>query len=205
VADIRAFAAEADEGLEFYYPYAQYPAFNLFYVIRTAADPQPLMQTVRRVIQEAEPSIAVSTIKTMHQRIDESLWQTRLWGWLFGMFATVALLLAAAGLYGLVSYLVARRSKEMGIRLCMGATGTQIARLILGGMCRLVVGGIAVGVFAAFAASRLLATLLFRVSATDPTLYIGVSATVAVVALVACCPPILRSRRINVVSILYED
>jgi ABC-type antimicrobial peptide transport system permease subunit len=191
--------------LEFYYPNAQYPAFNLFYVIRTATDPQPLTQTVRRVIQDAEPSIAVSTIKTMPQRIDESLWQTRLWGWLFGMFATVALLLAAAGLYGLLSYLVALRSKEMGIRMCMGATGEQIARLIFGGMFRLVVTGIGVGVLAAFAASRLIGTLLFRVSATDPTFYAGVSAAVAAVSLLACCPPILRSRRINVVSILYED
>lgn len=203
--NVRAFAAEADNGLELYYPYAQYPAFNIFYVLRTSTDPRSLSQTVRRVIQDTEPSIAVSTIKSMPQRIEESLWHTRLWGWLFGLFAAVALLLAAAGLYGLVSYLVALRSKEIGIRLCVGATGEQIARLLLGGMFRLVIAGIVAGVLAALAASRLLSTLLFQVSPTDPWFYITVSVTVAAVTLLACCPPILRSRRTNVVSVLYED
>lgn len=202
VRNMRAFAAEGDTGLDFYYPYAQYPAFTLFYVIRTSVDPDSLIETARRAVHTTEPSIAVSTIKTMSGRMHESLWQTRLWGWLLGLFAGAALLLAAAGLYGLVSYLVGLRAKEMGIRISLGATGDQIAGLVLGEMLRLIVAGAVLGVAMSLAASRLVATLLFQVSPTDIRLYIAVPLLVAGVTLVACGPPVLRSRRLDVMPIL---
>jgi hypothetical protein len=205
VGNVRDVAAEADRGLEFYYPYAQFPDNALFYVIRTSLDPASLIAPVRQAIASADPGIAVSAIKTMPQWIDESLWQTRLWGWLFGFFAAAALLLSAAGLYGLVSYLVALRSREMVIRMSVGATGGQITRLVLGGMLRLIVAGVVAGVAASVVASRLIATLLFQVSATDPRIYAVVSVTVAGVTLLACCPPILRTSRVSVLSILKED
>jgi putative ABC transport system permease protein len=205
VGNVRDVAAEADRGLEFYYPYAQFPDNALFYVIRTSVDPGSLIASVRQAIVGTEPTIAVSSIKTMPQWIDESLWQTRLWGRLFGFFAASALLLSAAGLYGLVSYLVALRSKEMVIRMSIGATGTQIATLVLGGMLRLIIAGIVAGVIASITASRLIASLLFQVSATDVRIYSLVSVLVAGVTLLACCPPILRTSRVNVLSILKED
>jgi ABC-type antimicrobial peptide transport system permease subunit len=177
----------------------------VFYVIRTSIDPAALIGPVREAIAAAEPSIAIASIKTMPQWIDESLWQTRLWAWLFGMFAGLALLLAAAGLYSLVSYLVARRAKEMVIRMSVGATGGAIVLLILGGMLRLIVVGVVVGMAASIVTSRLIATLLFEVTATDVRSYLAVSLMVVVVALLACCPPILRTRRVDVVSVLHED
>jgi putative ABC transport system permease protein len=205
VANLRDVSGDDDRGMEFYYPYPQYPGSSVFYVIRTSIDPVALIAPVRETIAAAEPSIAIASMKTMPQWIDESLWQTRLWAWLFGMFAGLALLLAAAGLYSLVSYLVARRAKEVAIRMSVGATGGAIMRLILGGMLRLIVIGVVVGVAASIAASRLIATLLFQVTATDIRSYLAVSLMVVVVTVLACCPPILRTRRVDVVSVLHED
>lgn len=202
VPNMRAFAAEGDSGLDFYYPYAQYPAYAMYYVLRTSVDPYSLIDVTRRTIQTIEPSIAVSTIKTMSRRMQEALWQTRLWGWLLALFAGAALFLAAAGLYGLVSYLVSLRSKEMGIRISLGATADQIAGLVLGEMLRLIGAGAALGIVTALAASQILAALLFEVSPTDVRLYVAVPLLVAVVTLVACCPPVLRSRRLDVMLVL---
>jgi predicted permease len=202
VRNLRAFAAEGDAGLDFYYPYAQYPANTLFYVLRASVDPDSLVEPVRRAIQTTEPSIAVSTIKTMSRRIQESLWQTRLWSWLLALFAGSALVLSVAGLYALVSYLVGLRSKEFGIRMSLGATGERIAGLLLGEMLRLVAAGAVLGIAASLATSRLIAALLIHVSPTDVRLYVAVPVLVAIVAVVACCPPVLRSRRLDLTRIL---
>jgi putative ABC transport system permease protein len=205
VGEVRNFASEADRGLEFYYPYAQFPADSVFYVIRTSVSPDSLTQTARRTIQETEPGIAVSSIKPMPQWVDESLWQTRLWSWLLGAFAGVALVLAALGLYGVVAYLAMQRSKEMVIRISLGATAGQIAKLMLGGMMQLVGFGVCAGVAGSLAASKLIGTLLFQVSPTDIRTYVTVSALVGSVALVACFPPILRASRVDPASILKEE
>lgn len=205
VGNVRDVAAEADRGLEFYYPYEQFPVTSLFYVVRTSVDPGGLIAPVRQTIANAEPSIAVSAIKSMPQWIDESLWQTRLWGRLFLFFAATALVLSAVGLYGLVSYLVALRAKELVIRMSVGATASQIIRLVLGGMSRVILVGVFAGVLGAILTSRLLATLLFQVSAFDVRVYVSVSLLVAAVALLACCPPIFRVSRIDQVSVLKGD
>jgi hypothetical protein len=202
VRNLRAFAAESDAGLDFYYPYAQYPANTLFYVLRTSVDPDSLVDAARRAIQTTEPSVAVSTIKTMNRRIHESLWQTRLWSWLLGLFAGAALCLSVAGLYALVSFLVSLRSKEMGIRMSLGASGDQIAGLLLGEMLRLIGAGTALGVAVSLAASRLIAALLVHISPTDVRLFVAVPLLVAGVALAACCPPVLRCRRLSATVVL---
>ena len=205
VAEIRNSAAEADRGLEFYYPYAQFPADSVFYVIRTSVSPDSLIQTARRTIQETEPSVAVSAIKPMPQWVEESLWQTRLWGWLLGAFATVALVLAALGLYGVVAYLALQRSKEMVIRVSLGATAGQITSLMLSGTMWLVCIGVAAGLAGSLAASKSIGSLLFQVSPTDIRTYAVVSALVSGVALAACFPPILRTSRVDPASILKEE
>jgi predicted permease len=205
VGNIRNFAAEADRGLEFYYSYVQYTPDAVFYVLRTSVDPASLIQAARQTIQATDPSIAVSTIKTMPQWIDDSMWQTRIWSWLFGAFAAIAVVLAAIGIYGLVSYLVLLRSKEMVIRLSLGATGSHIASLVFGGMLRLVLLGAAAGVAGSFAVSRLIEGLLFQVSPTDTRTYALVLGVITGIAMLACCPPVLRSVRINPTSVLKED
>jgi ABC-type antimicrobial peptide transport system permease subunit len=117
----------------------------------------------------------------------------------------VALLLASVGLYGVVSYLVLLRSKEMVIRLALGATRVQVARRLLAGMSRLVVVGIVLGVAGSLAVSRLIGSVLFGVSSTDPRTYALVCLVIAAAALLACGPPILRASRVNTMTILKEE
>jgi predicted lysophospholipase L1 biosynthesis ABC-type transport system permease subunit len=178
---------------------------SLYYVIRTSVAPESLIPAARRTIQEAQPSLAVSAMKSMPQWIDESLWQTRLWSWLLAVFAGVALVLAAAGLYGVVTYLALLRSREMVIRISLGATSAQIAGLMFGGMMQLVGLGIAAGVIGSLATSKVIGTLLFQVSPTDSRIYLTVAMTVAGVALLACWPPIRRASHANPASILKEE
>lgn len=205
VANVRSSAGAPDHNLDFYYPYAQYPVDALYYVLRTSVRPQSLAEVVRKTIQEAEPSIAVAAIKPLDQWIAESLWLPRLWARLLAIFAAIALMLAAAGLYGVVSYLVLQRSKELVIRMSIGATGRQIAALLLGGMLRLVGLGVAAGVAASLAVSPAIGAILFQVSATGIRTYLLVAMMVTGVALLACCPPILRASRVNPMSILNKE
>lgn len=205
VANVRSAAGAPDRNLDLYYPYAQYPVDALYYVLRTSVPPESLTEVVRRTIQETEPSIAVATIKPLSQWIDESLWLQRLWSRLLAVFATIALVLAAVGLYGVVAYLVLQRSREMVIRMSVGATGGQIATLLLGGMLRLVASGIAIGVAASLAVSPLIGALLFEVSPTSARTYLLVASTVAAAAFLACCPPIYRASRFSPMSVLKEE
>jgi putative ABC transport system permease protein len=202
VSDVSAFAAEGDIGLDLYYPYAQYQAHSLFYVLRTSADPRSLVEHARRAIHATEPSIAVATIKATEQRMHESLWQTRLWGSLLGIFAGAALFLSAAGLYGLMSYLLGLRATELGIRISLGATANHIAGLLFGEMARLIAAGAVIGMVMSVAASRLVAALLFGVSPTDIRILVAAPLVVAAVSLLACGPPALRSRRLDVTLVL---
>jgi predicted lysophospholipase L1 biosynthesis ABC-type transport system permease subunit len=201
---VRSRATEPEQGLEFYYPYAQYASDRVFYILRTSTAPESLAAAARRAIQETDPSIAILAIKPMPQWIEESLWQTRLWSWLLGAFAAVALVLAAAGLYGVVSFLVVQRSKEMVIRIALGATAGRICGMLLGGMLQLVALGLAVGVAGSLAISRLMGTIL-QVSPTDVRTYVVVCAAIAGIALAACCPPVLRASRVDPAAILKEE
>ncbi|MGH9160227.1 MAG: ADOP family duplicated permease [Vicinamibacteraceae bacterium] len=205
VANIRSLASDADRNLDFYYPYAQYPADSLYYVLRTSVAPESLGEAARRAIHAIEPTIAVAAIKPLDQWVDESLWQTRLWSRLIGLFAGVALLLAAIGLYGVVAYLALLRSKEIVIRLAVGATNRQVAGLMLGGMLRLVGIGLVSGLLGSVAASRVLSAMLFQVSPTDLRTYVVVCFVVTSIALLACGPPILRASRVNPMSVLKEE
>lgn len=205
VANVRSSASDADRNLDFYYAYAQYPSDALYYVLRTSVPPASLADAARRTIQEVEPSIAVAALKPLEQWVEESLWQQRLWSRLLGLFAGIALLLAAIGLYGVVTYLLLLRSKEMVIRISIGATSGQVAWLMLGGMLRLLMLGLIIGIAASAATSQLLSAMLFQVSPTDLRTYLLVSSVVAITALLACGPPILRASRVNPMSLLKED
>jgi putative ABC transport system permease protein len=204
VGDIRQFAAEGDSGMELYYPIAQWPVSNSYYVVRTAGDPDALLDTIRRTILTADPTLAVRSVRTFERVVTESLWQRRLWGVLFTAFSVLALGLAAVGVYGVVSYAVAQRQREMGIRLALGAAPARVRALVVGESMRLCAVGVLTGLGGAFLLARAIESLLFGVPPHDPSTYTIVTLTIAAICLIACWVPARQASRVNPVTVLRD-
>jgi putative ABC transport system permease protein len=197
VGDVTHYAAEGDTGIELYYPMAQWPATTSYYVVRTSLDPDAMLETVRQAIVTAEPSAAVTSVATMERTINASLWQRRLWGVLFTMFAALALVLAAVGIYGVISYAGAQRTRELGVRLALGARPADLQYLVVREGMRLCLAGTVAGVVLALAGGRVVASLLFEVTPYDGATYLAVLAVVGLAGLVACWIPAIRASRVD--------
>lgn len=189
--------AETEPGFELYYPYRQWPVPAMHVVVRTQTDPAQLAPLLRRTVHEVNPDIAINLIKPIDEIVSDSQWMRRLWGVLFALFAAIALLLAAVGLYGVMSYLVSQRTREIGLRMALGAQSLDVWRMILGQGLKVVSIGVAVGIVAALALSRVMASLLFGIAATDPLTYLGVALLLVVVASLACLLPARRAARVD--------
>jgi len=166
---------------------------NGFVVVRSQGDPLQMSAPLRRLVQSIDPLQPIFSIQSMDQVISSSVSDRRLSLILLGIFAAVALLLASVGIYGVMSYSVEQRTREIGIRMALGAERTAVLRLIVGQGALLAAAGIAVGVVGAFALSRLMAGLLYGVSATDPVTYGGLALMLAAVAVGACAVPARRA------------
>ena len=186
-------ATESEPGFELYYPYRQWPVPAMHIVVRAQTDPAQLMPLLRRTVHEVNSDIAINLIKPVGEIVSEANWQRRLWGVLFALFAGLSLLLAAVGLYGVISYLVSQRTREIGLRMALGARAVDVWRLIIGQALKVVLLGVAVGIVAAIALSRLMASLLFGITATDPLTFVGVTWLLVMVALIACFIPARRA------------
>jgi putative ABC transport system permease protein len=172
--------------------------------LRTTVPPSSIVASARATIRAADPSIAVFSVATMDELVSGQTSQSRFTMWLMGIFAASALMLAVVGIYGVMSYLVTQRTREIGIRLALGADGRDILRLVVGNGARMIGAGIAIGVAAAFALQRLVSTLLFGVTAADGASVLAV-VVLAVVALIACYLPALRATRVDPLNALrYE-
>lgn len=193
VSDTKWHAAETGKGFEVYYSHRQYPIPALHFLLRTTNDPTSLIPQVRRIIHEVNPDIAINEIQPMDEVVTEALWQRRLWGVLFALFAGVALLLAAVGIYGVMSYLVSQRTREIGIRMALGAEHRDVLRLVMGQGLKLIMTGILIGVGGAFALRQLIAGFLYGITATDPLTLGAVSALLALIGLLACFIPARRA------------
>lgn len=205
VGDVKVHATEGDDGLEVYFPYTQELAGFFHYVVRTRARPEGYTGTIRRALQRVDPDTAVIHVRTLEQVMADSLWQRRLWGSLFGLFALLALILAAVGIYGVLAYAVHQRRAEIGIRMALGATPGRTRRRVVGDGLRLVLAGLAIGLVGAFGLSRLVSSLLFGVSASDPGTFVGVLVFLVSVALLACYLPARRASRTDpMVALRYE-
>lgn len=179
------------------------PQINLH--VRTATDPKGMVAALRNEVQQIDSSLSVLNIQSLSERVQHSLGGERTQATLLGSSGVLALLLAAVGLYGVMSYSVAQRTREIGIRMALGAGQRNVMALVLKQGVALVSAGILLGLGAAFAVTRLLASLLFGVSAADPITFIGSSALLIVVALTASYVPARRATKVDpIIALRYE-
>jgi putative ABC transport system permease protein len=205
LGDMRNVGIAADVQPEIYLPFAQLPWPSMHLVVRTAGDPRTFVSAVRRRVLALDPDQPVTAIHTMDEILETAAAQPRFTTSLLGALSGTALLLAIVGIYGVISYSVSERTQEMGIRLALGAERTDILRLVLGQGLALALGGIAIGLAASLALTRLLASMLYRVSATDPMTFVGGSLLFALIALVASYIPARRATRVDpMVALRYE-
>jgi putative ABC transport system permease protein len=190
-----------------YFPFRRFPGVATNLLVRTTADPTVLASAIRSETRSLEPDVALFSVRPMAQVIGDSpaAFMRRFPALLIGIFATVALLLASIGIYGVVSYSVSQQTHYIGVRMALGAQTSDILRMVLKQGLGLALAGIAIGVVAAFGLMRLLRSLLFEVQATDITTFAIVVVTLLIVALLACFIPARRATKVDpLVALRYE-
>ncbi len=207
VRHVRYRTLESPSRVEFYWPYTQttFALGSMSLAIHTGADPRMLANAVQKQVSALDPDQPAYRVRTMHELMAESVARRRLSMFLLVIFAGVALLLAAVGIYGVMSYSVAQRAHEMGIRLALGARGANILWLVLRQSLWLTGAGLLVGLAGSLLLTRLLATLLFDVKATDPLTYLFVALFLAAVAQLASFVPAWRATTIDPVTALRQE
>jgi putative ABC transport system permease protein len=195
----------------FYMPYPQSTnsqqqlPLSMTLIVRTVSDPVAIAGRIRELVRDLNPNVPVSEMRTMKSLLSESTQQPYYLAWLFISFACVALLLAAIGAYGVVSYSVGQRTFEIGMRMTLGATQTNIFAMVLGQSLRLVLAGLAIGISASLVLARALSSFLYGVTPADPMIYLGVCALLAVIALVAGFVPARRAAAVDPLTALRVE
>ena len=206
VKDVRQFELTAEPKPQMYLTYRQFGFFDAQdLVVKTDVDPASLAATVRNAVWEIDKDQPVSNIKTMEEILADSIARQRFSMLLLAIFAAVALVLAGVGIYGVMSYSVAQRTREIGIRMALGAQTGAVLKLAIGYGMKLVIAGLVIGLIAAFALTRVMATLLFGVTATDPMTFALISLLLIAVAVLASYVPARRATRVNpIIALRYE-
>jgi putative ABC transport system permease protein len=205
VGDVLHKSLDAPHTLQIYLPHAQFTDSDMLLVVRTSLGPSSLAATVRGTIAAIDPQAPIASVATMEEIVSASVAQQRFGVLLFGLFAAIALALAAVGMYGVISYGVAQRTHEIGIRMALGARRSDVLHLIVGEGMKPAFVGTAIGLGAAFGLTRLLTSLLYGVTPTDPVVFASVSALLVGVALLACYIPARRAVRVDAMTALrYE-
>jgi putative ABC transport system permease protein len=205
VGDMRRTGFDESVRCETFLPLAQNPARRLTIVARAEGEPASLAGVLRDQVRAVDPDQPVFAVKTVDEMLGDMASQRRLTMLLFGVFAGLALLLAAVGIYGVMSYAVTQRTHEIGVRMALGAQVGDVLRLVVGKGMALALAGIAAGLAAAFALSRVMASLLYGVSATDPLTFGGVALLLGLVALLASYLPARRAARVDaMIALRYE-
>ena len=201
VGDVHQFGLDASPTYDAYFSGGWTP----YFVIRTASDPVALTAAVVDVIHKTDANLPVTQVATLDDLVSDSVSPRRFSAVLIGVFSGIALLLAAVGIYGVMSYVVGQRIREIGIRLAIGAQPGDIWNLVIRRSAKLAVAGILVGLAGAFALTRYLSSLLFDVKPTDPLTFSAVALLLVFVALAACYLPARRAMRVDpIVALRYE-
>jgi predicted permease len=206
--------ADAKSAIEaqFDYPFMQLPeklmplaADAVAVVLRTEGDPTAVMGSVRRAVEEIDPREVVYNVQTMDEVVSNSFAVRRLAMILLGVFASLALLLACVGIYGVISYLTGQRTHEIGVRMALGAQRSNVLKLVMGHGARMALIGVAIGIVSALGLTRLMANQLFGVSAHDPLTFAGVAMLLIIVAIAACYMPAERATRVDPMIALRHE
>ena len=205
VGDVKTDGLDLENRPAFYRSFLQASSLSLMLVARTSSDPAVLSKAVQRGVQSVDPELPVFAVKPMDEVMVSAMAERRFSMMLFGIFAFLALALAGVGIYGVMAYTVAQRTHEIGIRIALGAAGADVLKMIVGQATRLALIGVGTGLTLAFALTRLMSSLLFGVSATDPLTFLAISLVLTGVAVLASYIPARRATRVDpMIALRYE-
>jgi predicted permease len=197
VGRVKQDSLDSNPRIAFYLAHTQFPTRAMTVALRGSADPAAMLSSTKSELRNLDPDLPMYYVRTMEQRVNESLARRRFSTLLLGIFARVALALATIGIYGVIAYLVNQGTRELGIRIALGASQRNIVSLVVRQGMTLAFSGVMIGLAAAFLLTRLIRSLLFGVDATDPITFAGISLLLAMIALVASYIPAQRAARID--------
>ena len=204
-ANVRSIELREEAQPELYFANKQNPFVNMAIVVRSTVEPGSLAPALRQAVAEVNQSVPVSEVKTMEHIVSESVTQPRFNLFLLGLFSGIALLLSAAGIYGVTAYSVTQRTHELGIRFALGAQVRDVLKMVLGQGMAVIAVGLVIGLAAAFALLRLMKSLLFGISENDPLTFVAITLVLLLVALLACYIPARRAAKVDpLVALRYE-
>jgi putative ABC transport system permease protein len=205
VADVKNNDVDEAPDPTVYQPYSQNARLTMNLVIRGSQDPTRIASAIRNEVQVLDPNLPVSNIKTVGEMFAERISPKRLMTYILAVFGLIALLLASVGIYGVMSYAVTQRTQEIGVRMALGAQAHDVLKLVIKNGMTMAFVGVAIGLAGAYALTRLLANLLFKVTPTDLVTFAGVTIALIVVALFACYVPARRATKVDpLVALRYE-
>jgi putative ABC transport system permease protein len=206
VGDVKHRSLDLESGPEAYVSYLQAPTSSASLVIRSAAiDPTSVLPSVRNIVGQLDRDLPVADVRTMNDLLSDSVASRRFNMFLLGSFAMVALLLAGVGIYGVMAYSVAQRTREIGIRIALGAQARDVLKLVVGQGMYTAMIGVGIGLAGAFGLTRVMASLLFGVSPTDPVIFAAVALLLSLTALVACYIPARRAAKVDALDALRSE
>jgi predicted permease len=205
VGDIHGGSLASAPDPTMYLPYAQRPIVEAYFVIRTRKSPQAAIPQIQHAMFQVDPDLPLAQLKTMDEVVSDSVTDWRFRTILLGVFGGVALFIAVIGIYGVISYSVAQRTQEIGVRMALGAQRTDVLKMVVGQGFKLTLTGVGTGIVGALALTRFLSSLLYGVKPTDPFTFIAVSLILTGVALLACYLPARRATKVDpMVALRYE-
>jgi len=201
-ANVRSLELSEEAPPELYFPFKQNPFENMAIVVRSSVEPGSIAPALRQVVAEVDRTVPISEVQTMEHVVSESVTQPRFNLFLLGLFGSIALLLSAAGIYGVTAYTVTQRTHELGIRIALGAQISDVLKLVLGEGMAVIGVGLVLGLAASFALMRLMRSLLFGVGENDPLTFAAITLVLLVVALIACYVPARRATKVDPLAAL---